>query len=83
LHMQNLTEMKQATKKWDALEVVYEQDKSESQEERECIRGLEQKLTGTYEKIPQDMQGDVITTTENIDWIAQAIDQYQKEIENL
>jgi methionine synthase II (cobalamin-independent) len=65
------------------LEIVYEQAKSETQEERERIKGLEQKVAGTYEKIPQAAQRDEITAAEKIDQIAQAIDQYQKEIENL
>jgi hypothetical protein len=37
----------------------------------------------TYEKIPKTTQRDKLTTTEKIDQIAQEIDQYQKEIENL
>jgi hypothetical protein len=44
---------------------------------------LEQKVAGTYEKIPQATQRDEITATEKIDRIAQEIDQYHKEIENL
>jgi Mg2+ and Co2+ transporter CorA len=47
------------------------------------MKGLEQKMAGTYENIPQAAQRDEITTIENIDQIAQEIDQYQKEIENL
>jgi len=39
--------------KWDTLEIVYEQDKYETQEERECIKGLEQKVAGNYKNIPQ------------------------------
>jgi hypothetical protein len=44
---------------------------------------LEHKFTGTYEKIPKTAQMDELTVAENIDHIAHAIDQYQKEIENL
>jgi predicted nucleic acid-binding Zn-ribbon protein len=44
---------------------------------------LEQKVAGTYEKIPNIAQRDELTATEKIDQIAQEIDQYQKEIENL
>ena len=40
-------------------------------------------MAGTYKKIPQATKREEITTTENIDWIVQAIDQYQKETENL
>jgi hypothetical protein len=54
----DLTELKQATKKRDALEIVYEKAKSETQEERERIKGLEQKVAGTYEKIPQAAQSE-------------------------
>jgi hypothetical protein len=79
----DLVELQRATEKWDMLEIVYEQAKSETQEERERIKGLEQKVAGTYEKIPQATQRDEIIAAEKIDRIAQEIDQYQKEIENL
>jgi hypothetical protein len=48
----DLVKLQQATEKRDALEIVYEKAKYETQEERECIKGLEQKVAGTYEKIP-------------------------------
>jgi hypothetical protein len=48
----DLTELKKATKKRDTLEIVYEKAKYETEEERECRNGLEQKVAGTYEKIP-------------------------------
>jgi conjugal transfer/entry exclusion protein len=47
------------------------------------MNGLEQKVAGAYAKIPMTAQRDVLTAVEKIDQIAQAIDQYQKEIENL
>jgi hypothetical protein len=47
------------------------------------MKGLEQKVAGIYEKIPQATQRDEITSAKNIDQIVQAIDQYQKEIDNL
>jgi hypothetical protein len=68
--MQTLNRIEAETKKQDALEIVYEQAKSETQEERERIKGLEQKVAGTYKKIPQAAQGDEITTVEKIDQIA-------------
>ena len=40
-------------------------------------------MAGTYENIPKTAQRDVLTAVEKIDQIAQAIDQYQKDIENL
>jgi hypothetical protein len=52
------------------LEIVYEQAKYETQEERERIKGLEQKVGGTYEKIPQATRRDEITAVEKIDQIA-------------
>ena len=79
----DLIELKQERKKQDALEIFYDQDKSETQEEWEHIKGLEQKVAGTYEKIPQATQRDEITAAKKIDRIAQEIDQYQKEIENI
>jgi hypothetical protein len=66
----DLTELKQATKKHEALEIVYEKAKSKTQEERECIKGLEQKVARTYEKIPQATQSEEITAAEKIDRIA-------------
>jgi archaellum component FlaC len=44
---------------------------------------LEQKVTGTYEKIPQATQNKEIATTKKIDRIEQEIDQYHKESNNL
>jgi hypothetical protein len=60
--------------------LIYEQAKLETQEEREHVNGLEQKVVGTYEKIPKTTQRDELTAVEKIDQIAQEIDQYQKEI---
>jgi len=65
------------------LEILCEQAKFEAQEEREHRNGWEQKVARTYEKIPNTAQMDEITIVENMDQIAQAINQYQKEIENL
>jgi hypothetical protein len=79
----DLTELKQATKKRDELKLGHEKAKSDTEEERERLKGLEQKVAGTYEKIPQAAQSEEFATTKKIDRIAQEIDQYQKEIENL
>jgi acetyl-CoA carboxylase beta subunit len=38
---------------------------------------------GFFEKLPITVQGNELLVEGNIDQIAQAIDQYQKEIENL
>jgi hypothetical protein len=48
----DLTKLKKETKKKDVLEIVYEKAKSNIEEERECIKGLEKKVVGTYENIP-------------------------------
>jgi hypothetical protein len=42
VHTKDLVELQKATEKWDTLEIVYEQAKLETQEERERIKGLEQ-----------------------------------------
>jgi conjugal transfer/entry exclusion protein len=38
---------------------------------------------GVFEKPPSTLQGNELLVARKIDQIAQAIDQYQKEIENL
>jgi uncharacterized protein YlzI (FlbEa/FlbD family) len=38
---------------------------------------------GIFEKLPNTAQGNELPVAEKIDQIVQAIDQYQKEIENL
>jgi hypothetical protein len=47
-----LIKLKHAKKKQDELKIGYEKAKSETKEEREHLKGLEQKVVGTYEKIP-------------------------------
>jgi hypothetical protein len=47
------------------------------------LNRLEKKVVGTYEKIPKTAQREELTTTEKIAHIAQEIDQYHKDIENL
>jgi hypothetical protein len=79
----DLIELKHAPKKQGELKIGYEKAKYETEEERECLKGLEKKVVGTFENIPQTTQSEEIATTEKIDRIVQAIDQYQKEIENI
>jgi hypothetical protein len=79
----HFTELQQAMEKRDTLEIICEQAKFETQEEREHRNRLEQKVAGNYEKIPNIEKNDELIAVEKIDQIAQAIDQYQKEIENL
>ena len=79
----NLVELQQETKKCEALEKVYEQAKLETREEKEHKNELEQRVGGVFEKLPNTTQGNELPVVGKIDQIAQAIDQYQKEIENL
>jgi hypothetical protein len=44
---------------------------------------LEQRVGGMFEKLPSTTQGNELPVERKIDQIVQAIDQYQKEIENL
>jgi hypothetical protein len=62
--------LQQEIERWDTLEIIYEKNKFETQEENEHMKGLEQKVAGTYEKIPKVAQGDEITKEENIDQIS-------------
>jgi hypothetical protein len=79
----NLVELQQATKKREALETVCAQAKSETKEEKECRNELERRVEEVFGKLPTTAQGNELPATEKIDQIAQAIDQYQKEIETL
>ena len=78
-----LLELQQATKKREALETVCAQAKSETQEEKEQKNKLERRVEEFFWKLPTTAQGNELPAAEKIDWIAQAIDQYQKEIETL
>jgi hypothetical protein len=49
----DLVDLQQETKKWDMLEILCEQAKFETQEERERRNGLDKKVVGTYERIPK------------------------------
>jgi hypothetical protein len=48
----DLIELKHAIKKQDELKIGYEKAKSETEKEREHLKGLEQKVAENYEKIP-------------------------------
>jgi hypothetical protein len=64
-------------------EKVCEQAKLETQEEKERRNELERRVGGIFEKLPSTAQGNELLVVGNIDDIAQEIDQYRKEIENL
>jgi predicted nucleic acid-binding Zn-ribbon protein len=63
--------------------LVFEQAKLDTKEEKECVKGLEKKVSAAYEKIPKNAKTFKLTTTDKINHIVQTIDQYQQEIENL
>ena len=65
------------------LEIVCAHEKYETQEEKEWKNELEHRLEEIFGKLPTTMQGNELPAAEKIDQIAQAIDQYQKEIETL
>jgi hypothetical protein len=65
------------------MELIYEQAKLETQEERECMNGLEQKVVRTYEKIQKTAQSEELIAVEKIDQITQEIYQYHKKIKSL
>jgi hypothetical protein len=79
----NLVELQQATKKREALETVCAQAKFETQEEKERKNEMERRVEEFFVKLPTIAQGNELPAAENIDQIAQAIDQYQKEIKTL
>jgi hypothetical protein len=63
----NLAELQQVMEKQDTLEILCEQAKFETQEERERKNGLDQKVVGTYENIPKTAQTDELTASKKID----------------
>jgi hypothetical protein len=79
----NLVELQQAIKKREALEKFCEQAKLKTQEEEECRNELERRVGGIFEKLSSTAQGHELPVVGKIEQIVQAIDKYQKEIENL
>jgi len=66
----NLVELQQATKKQETLEIVFTQEKSEMQEEKERRIELEHRVEDIFGKLPTTAQGSELPTKENIDQIA-------------
>jgi hypothetical protein len=77
------TELQLTKDNQDELELILEQAKLETKDEKDHVNGLEQKVVVAYEKIPKNTQMVELTVTEKIDQIVQTIDQYQQEIEHL
>jgi hypothetical protein len=67
----------------EELELVLEQVKLETKDEKDHVDRLEQGLVVAYDRIPKSTQIEEPTTMQKIDQIVKTIDQYRKEIENL
>jgi hypothetical protein len=61
--------LQQAKDNRDELELVFEQAKLDTKEEKERVKGLEQKVVVAYEKIPKNKQTAELMATKNIDHI--------------
>jgi hypothetical protein len=62
---------------------VVEQVKLETQEEKQCTDKLEQKLKEVFTRIPDRAQVVMRNAKEQIQIIAQTLEDYKKEIEEL
>lgn len=63
-------ELQQAKDNRDEMELVFNQAKLDTKEERERVKGLEKKVVVAYEKIPKDKQTVKLIMTKNIDHVA-------------
>jgi hypothetical protein len=77
------TELQQTKDNREELELVLEQVKLETKDEKDHVDRLEQGLVVAYDRIPKSTQTTEPTTMQKIDQIVQTIDQYRQEIENL
>jgi hypothetical protein len=76
-------ELQQTKNSRDALELVVEQVKLETKEEKESTDRLEHGLIAEYNPILNNMQAEERSEKENINLIAQKINQYRQVIEEL
>jgi hypothetical protein len=67
----------------EMLQITCDQLTTEKEEEKEHADILEQGLTTTYNHIPNNVQATERSAEEKINLIAQTIDQYRQEIEEL
>jgi hypothetical protein len=67
----------------DALELVVEQVKLETKEEKQHTDNLEQKLKEVFTRIPDSAQVAMSNAEEQIQIITQMLEDYKKEIEEL
>jgi hypothetical protein len=77
------TELQHTKDNKEELELVLEQVKLETKDEKYHMDRLEQGVVVAYDRIPKSAQIAEPTTTQKIDQIVQTIDQYRQEIENL
>jgi hypothetical protein len=59
------------------LELVLEQDKIDTKDEKDRTDRLEKELDVAYEQIPKTVKMEKLTVTQNIDRIVQTNDQYK------
>jgi hypothetical protein len=76
-------ELQQTRDNQDELELVLEQAKLETKDEKYRVDRLEKELAVAYEKIPKSTQTVKLMVTQKIDQIVQTIDQYRQDIEHL
>jgi len=67
----------------EALELVVKKVKLKSKEEKECTNIMEQGLTVVYNRIPDNVQAKKKSAEEKLNLIAQTINKYRKEIEEI
>jgi hypothetical protein len=65
------------------LELVVEQVKFETKEEKEHVDKIEQGVTTVYNHLLDNVQAESPMTEEKLNQISQTIDQYRKQIEEL
>jgi hypothetical protein len=83
VHAQTQQKLQHMKDNREELELVLEQVKLETKDEKDHVDRLEQGLVVAYDKIPKSAQTTEPTTMQKIDQIVQTIDQYRQEIENL
>jgi hypothetical protein len=83
-HMRtDAVELQETKSDKEALELVVEQVKFETKEEKERADKIEQGVTTVYNHLPDSMQAESPSTEEKLNNISQTIDHYRKQIEEL
>jgi predicted nucleic acid-binding Zn-ribbon protein len=79
----NTTKLQHTKNGKEALELVVKKVKLKSKEEKECTNIMEQGLTVVYNRIPDNVQAEKKSAEEKLNLIAQTINKYRKEIEEI